>query len=62
MLGLTPLSSAYSSLSYAARHSHSANLPITSPNSSKAADQTSAEMKLAIWCQITGLHGARISR
>jgi len=30
------------------RHSHSAICAITSPNSSSAADQTSAEMKLAI--------------
>ncbi len=32
-----------------ARHSHSATCPITSPNSSKAADQTKAEVKLANW-------------
>jgi hypothetical protein len=32
-----------------ARHSHSAICAITSPNSSKAADQTSAEVKLANW-------------
>ena len=49
MLGLTPLSQAYSSLPYAARHSHSASFPITSPTSSRTADQTSAETKLAIW-------------
>src|SRR6202051_1373685 len=32
-----------------ARHSHSAICAITSPNSSKAADHTSAEVKLANW-------------
>ena len=32
-----------------ARHSHSTICAITSPNSSRAADQTSAETKLAIW-------------
>jgi hypothetical protein len=100
-MGLTPLSAAYSSLFRATRHSHSAIFPITSPTSSRTADQTSAETKLAIWngqqdiskmpaasgtdahsapkkrpmkiehalfherlagCQITGLHGAGISR
>src|ERR1700755_1148499 len=32
-----------------ARHTHSAICPITSPNSSNAADHTSAEVKLANW-------------
>src|SRR5882672_5755468 len=32
-----------------ARHSHSVICAITSPNSSKAADHTSAEVKLANW-------------
>src|SRR3954452_20502835 len=37
---------------HATRHSHSAIVAITSPNSNSAADQTSAETKLAIWnCQ-----------
>ena len=34
---------------YATRHSHSTRCAITSPESNSAADQISAEMKLAIW-------------
>src|SRR6266436_9319817 len=34
---------------YATRQSHSAICAITSPNSNSAADQTSAETKLATW-------------
>src|SRR5262245_20203533 len=36
-------------LAYPTRHSHSTTCAITSPNSNSAADQTSAETKLAIW-------------
>jgi hypothetical protein len=45
----TPVVSLFQPAPYTARHSHSASFPITSPISSSAADQISAEMKLAIW-------------
>ncbi len=49
---LTPWLSAYSSLPYADRHSHSAIFAITSPDNNRTPDQTSAETKFAIWnCQ-----------
>jgi hypothetical protein len=52
--GLTPASAGYSGgrktlqkTDQTARHSHSAICPMTSPNSSSAADHTSADTKLA---------------
>src|SRR5258707_923644 len=55
-VGLTPASPGYSGPRHgqlhATRQSHSATCAITSPNSNSAADQTSAETKLATWnCQ-----------
>src|SRR3954454_380293 len=55
---LTPASGAYSGcadLRQTARHSHSAIIEITSPNSSRAAAHTSADTKLATWKRQYGI-------